>query len=367
MKQHRPHHSRDQPGSNQVRPPPVMERLPSSGKEKMRPGQAELEWRPKMDVDLEDSHMVESLGEPLPLPPTPTRSSPYIDKKHAFSPPKFSPSVHSRAIPPPRMPQRKTPGPVVQRDLKPGRKQELHREPRTAHQDTGVNLKVENLRIQALTRSGEKSLAMKNRQSVELPRQCGAGTGPPLTPPRFSQDLEFPDANPRFPRPNERHLKGKGAPHRMQESHQWMRVQDDIDVHRRVPCSRPAQMGSEQNWYIGSCQRAKTENALHLANQNGVFVVRDHSRSTEEEPFVLAVMQDNRVYNIKIRYIKSTQKFALGTGLRMNDMFDSIDDIIKFHMIFPIHLINGKDLSDHQRRCVLTRPLTREEMIQLLD
>lgn len=47
-------------------------------------------------------------------------------------------------------------------------------------------------------------------------------------------------------------------------------------------------------------------------------------------------------------------------------MFDSIDDIIKFHMLFPIHLINGKDLSD-QRRCVLTRPPTREEMVQLLD
>ncbi|XP_048826784.1 cytokine-dependent hematopoietic cell linker isoform X2 [Brienomyrus brachyistius] len=365
MKQHRPHHSRDQQGSNQVRPPAVKERMQSAGKEKMRPGQAELERRSKMDMDQEDPHMAESPGEPLP--PTPPHSSFYIDKKHTFASPKYSPPVPSRVIPPPRVPQRKTPGPVVQRDLKPGRKQELHSEARTAHQDIGVNLKVENLRIQALSRSGEKSLAMKNRQSVELPRHAGAGMGRPLTPPRFSQDLEFPDANPRFPRPSERHFRVKATPHRMQESHEWMRVQDDIDVHRRVPCSRPAKMSSEQNWYIGPCQRAKTENALHLANQNGVFVVRDHSRSTEEEPFVLAVMQDNRVYNIKIRFIKSTHKFALGTGLRMNDMFDSVDDIIKFHMIFPIHLINGKDLSDHQRRCLLTRPLTREEMIQLLD
>lgn len=57
-------------------------------------------------------------------------------------------------------------------------------------------------------------------------------------------------------------------------------------------------------------------------------MVRDHSRSTEEEPFVLVVMQDYRVYNIKIRYIKSTQKFALGTGLRMNDVSSTLSAFI---------------------------------------
>uniref|UniRef100_A0AAQ5XXT3 SH2 domain-containing protein n=1 Tax=Amphiprion ocellaris TaxID=80972 RepID=A0AAQ5XXT3_AMPOC len=117
----------------------------------------------------------------------------------------------------------------------------------------------------------------------------------------------------------------------------------------------------EEDWYVGACNRADAEHALHLVNKDGAFLVRDCSINTNSEPLVLVVYHDKKVYNVKIRFIESNDKYALGTGQRSNDMFDSVADIIKFHSIFPIILVSGRNMpgNKYPDNCVLTYPLCK--------
>ncbi|KAG9345441.1 hypothetical protein JZ751_008585 [Albula glossodonta] len=181
----------------------------------------------------------------------------------------------------------------------------------------------------------------------------------------FSQDLEFFDIKETRSLENNKLNRLPAADRTKRQHHEWPPTRGDMNSYRHVTKSRPVQTADNQGWYVGACERVDAEHALHLMNKDGAFLVRDHSKNSMEEPFVLSLLYERRVFNIKIRFIKSTRKYALGTGLRTNDMFDSVDAIIKFHMIFPIVLIDGKDESV-QRRCTLTCPLTKEKIIQIL-
>ncbi|KAK1904351.1 Cytokine-dependent hematopoietic cell linker [Dissostichus eleginoides] len=125
----------------------------------------------------------------------------------------------------------------------------------------------------------------------------------------------------------------------------------------------------EEDWYVGTCTRADAEHALHLVNKDGAFLVRDCSINSNSEPLVLAMYHGKKVYNVKIRFIESTSKYALGRGHRSNDMFDSVAEIIKFHSIFPVILISGRNMpgSKCPENCVLTCPVTRSDVEQLLQ
>ncbi|XP_042349782.1 cytokine-dependent hematopoietic cell linker isoform X2 [Plectropomus leopardus] len=147
--------------------------------------------------------------------------------------------------------------------------------------------------------------------------------------------------------------------------HEWPQTKEDFDHHDFVPMEKPQQTYCE-DWYIGACTRADAEHALHL---DGAFLVRDCSVNTNSEPLVLAVYHEKKVYNVKIRFIENIGKYVLGTGQRSNDMFDSVADIIKFHSIFPIILISGRSMpaSKYPENCVLTFPVTRRDVDQLLQ
>lgn len=156
---------------------------------------------------------------------------------------------------------------------------------------------------------------------------------------------------------------------RSKRHHEWPQTKEDFDQHDFVPKGKPQQTSSEEDWYVGACSRADAEHALHLVNKNGAFLVRDCSTNTNREPLVLAVYHEKKVYNIKIRFVESSGKFALGTGQRSNEMFDSVADIIKIHTIFPIILISGRSMpgSKCPENCVLTCPITKKEVVQLLQ
>ncbi|XP_058506096.1 cytokine-dependent hematopoietic cell linker [Solea solea] len=151
--------------------------------------------------------------------------------------------------------------------------------------------------------------------------------------------------------------------------HEWPQTKRDFDQHDFVPKEKPQQMSCEEDWYIRACNRADAEHALHLVNKDGAFLVRDCSVNTNSEPLVLSVYHEKKVYNVKIRFIESAGKYVLGTGQRSNDMFDSVADIIKFHTIFPIILISGRNLggSKYAENCVLTYAVTRKDVNQLLQ
>lgn len=54
--------------------------------------------------------------------------------------------------------------------------------------------------------------------------------------------------------------------------------------------------------------------------QDETFLVRDCSKKSNTEPYVLVVYYGRRVYNIKVRFLEDSQQYALGTGLRGDDV-----------------------------------------------
>lgn len=111
-------------------------------------------------------------------------------------------------------------------------------------------------------------------------------------------------------------------------------------------------------WYIGEHSRQAVEEALMKENKDGTFLVRDCSKKSRAEPYVLAVFYGNKVYNVKIRFLERSLQFALGTGLRGDEKFNSVEDIIEHYKHSPIILIDGKDKTGfHREQCYLTQPL----------
>ncbi|XP_076966316.1 cytokine-dependent hematopoietic cell linker [Callospermophilus lateralis] len=125
------------------------------------------------------------------------------------------------------------------------------------------------------------------------------------------------------------------------------------------PAPSDAKEVRHNEWYVGQYSRQAVEEALMKENKDGTFLVRDHSTKSKAEPYVLVVFYGNKVYNVKIRFLEQSQQFALGTGLRGNEKFDSVEDIIEYYQYFPITLIDGKDKTGvHREQCYLTQPLT---------
>ncbi|XP_018590872.1 lymphocyte cytosolic protein 2 [Scleropages formosus] len=334
----------------------------------------------------QEYHTVDDREETLsvlirPALPIPSNRD-YVDR--CMSSKDSSPAMNKSPDTPPRVPRRNVPGPAVHRELKPSRQQRAQQayDKKRADQDAESlftsqrhliwtprnpeSLLRESPCLTSLRPGDHSHAATPSPRGGLFKDECTRSKAPPRMP-RYSQDLEFREhVDFGFSAQRKNYFEAAGAHRGNHQVFTTLQAQDDINVHKHIRKARPAQMCDMKSWYIGACERTKAEQALYLNKQDGVFLVRDHSKTTEEEPFVLAVLQDDKVYNIKIRFLKSNQKFALGTGLRTNDMFDSVEDIIKFHTIFPINLINGKDQSACNRRCTLTYPLTKEKMTQLL-
>ncbi|XP_023363473.1 cytokine-dependent hematopoietic cell linker [Otolemur garnettii] len=124
--------------------------------------------------------------------------------------------------------------------------------------------------------------------------------------------------------------------------------------------ARPGEETAQKEWYVGEHSRRAAEAALMQENKDGTFLVRDCSTKSKAEPYVLVVFYGNKVYNVKIRFLEGNQQFALGTGLRGDEKFDSVEEIIEHYKYFPIILIDGKDKTgSHREQCYLTQPLPR--------
>ncbi|CAN8208171.1 unnamed protein product, partial [Coccothraustes coccothraustes] len=110
-------------------------------------------------------------------------------------------------------------------------------------------------------------------------------------------------------------------------------------------------------WYVGEYDRHKAEKILLQKNTDETFLVRDCSKKSKAEPYILVVYYGRRVYNIKVRFLEESQQYALGTGLRGECKFNSVEEIIDFYRSVPITLIDGKDQSgNHREQCYLTHP-----------
>ncbi|KAG5270436.1 hypothetical protein AALO_G00192600 [Alosa alosa] len=365
--------------------------------------------------------------QPAKLCPSNTQ---YADRGHHRPIPSVPSGVDSKSNTPPKPPRRIIPGPAVNRDLKPGRQPKTKTEvfsktnapaPLESHQNLRSPLSlpkpVPMLPVHDKTTVGPKLLlhghgGFPTDPSTppgwkELPKSVpvlpvhdkttagpklsmlghgGLPTDPPT--PHMSPAWKEGSTSPRGPKARpplsasqrlsldleSQELFDARQIHRKEgmlelhsvkrHHHEWPQEKGDLDHSNFHPQERPAEMS---DWYVGSFTRVEAEHALHLVNREGAFLVRDCSKCTPQEPLVLAVFYKHRVYNIQIRYSECSSKYTLGTGLRTNDAFDNVADIIKFHSIFPITLIDGRNPNEDQRRtCVLLYPVTRTDILQLL-
>ncbi|KAM9193196.1 cytokine-dependent hematopoietic cell linker [Mergus octosetaceus] len=151
--------------------------------------------------------------------------------------------------------------------------------------------------------------------------------------------------------------KGSGGAH--SPEHIWNASQgaagrQERDGHRVTNTIRDL---NKYEWYIGEYDRHEAEVTLLQENTDETFLVRDCSKKSNTEPYVLVVYYGRRVYNIKVRFLEDSQQYALGTGLRGDDKFNSVKEIIDFYKYVPITLIDGKDKAGRQReQCYLTYP-----------
>ncbi|ETE63412.1 Lymphocyte cytosolic protein 2, partial [Ophiophagus hannah] len=108
-----------------------------------------------------------------------------------------------------------------------------------------------------------------------------------------------------------------------------------------------------QKWYVADITRSDAEVALRNINQDGSFLVRDSSKKSVEQPYVLMVLYHNKVYNIQIRYQPETHVYFLGTTLKGSEDFTSVTDIVDYFKRMPLLLIDGKDRCS-KKQCMLT-------------
>ncbi|XP_017263690.1 cytokine-dependent hematopoietic cell linker [Kryptolebias marmoratus] len=308
----------------------------------------------------------------------------YADRDRPWSSSNQSlPAVSTHRVPPRFLP-RDMPhiaGPAVNRDLKPNRRKiklERRRPPLEPEDDESnrCNLPLpfvlelsRNISDLAVHEPGRKDPQLRTTKKGDsslhlIGQQTAKSVSGQLTHQRHSLDLETHDLD------NRAHQSLERVPSR-RHHHEWPRTKEDLDQSDFVPVEKPngnILTYCEEDWYVGACNRTDAEHALHLVNKDGAFLVRDCSINTNSEPLVLAVYHEKKVYNVKIRFVEATRKYALGTGQRSNDMFDSVAEIIKFHSLFPITLISGRNVAvtKYPENCVLTCPLTKRDVEHLL-
>ncbi|XP_077378150.1 SH2 domain-containing protein 6 [Festucalex cinctus] len=109
------------------------------------------------------------------------------------------------------------------------------------------------------------------------------------------------------------------------------------------------QLGNEdKEWFAGDCNRKTAEDLLLRANKDGAFLIRHSSAQSARQPFTLAVLYHQKVYNIPIRFLEEIQGFALGKeGKKSEEVFTSLDEIVMHHKKNQLYLIDSKSQAKH--------------------
>ncbi|XP_051277130.1 lymphocyte cytosolic protein 2 [Dicentrarchus labrax] len=112
--------------------------------------------------------------------------------------------------------------------------------------------------------------------------------------------------------------------------------------------------GLDPSWYGGRLTRYEADMALREVNKDGTFLVRDSSKGSEEHPYTLMLLEQGKVYNIKIR--NQGNSYSLGNGLN-NKSFPGVKEMITHHTHTPLLLIDATDpSSEAQSQCCLLHP-----------
>lgn len=122
--------------------------------------------------------------------------------------------------------------------------------------------------------------------------------------------------------------------------------------------SRMAKLSGNEDkeWFAGDCNRQTAETLLKRVRKDGAFLIRYSSDKRSHQPYTLAVLYQQKVYNIPIRFIEDSQGYALGKeGKKNEEVFCSLDEIISYHKNNQILLIDSKSQAKHTAN--LTQPV----------
>ncbi|XP_041052338.1 cytokine-dependent hematopoietic cell linker [Carcharodon carcharias] len=236
--------------------------------------------------------------------------------------------------------------------------QQLHLEPSHTHIFSGPDNLPHFLNKPSITQPENNIGLCKNKQNETLiPRNGTDFRSPPdvIPPMRQQRSLPFKTISKSVLPPSSLHQTTQ-----MPDPSRRQNLQSSPDLQKPKHVPRVPAKDLEGNiWYVGACDRYKAEEALKIKNMNGAFLVRDSSKGIPDKPYVLLVYYRFKVYSIQIRYLEDTKQYALGSGLRGHDIFDSVPDIIEIHRNIPLRLIDRRDQSGSQmEQCTLTIPLT---------
>ncbi|XP_034026614.1 LOW QUALITY PROTEIN: B-cell linker protein [Thalassophryne amazonica] len=111
------------------------------------------------------------------------------------------------------------------------------------------------------------------------------------------------------------------------------------------------QSGNEdKQWFAGYCTREIAEDLLLRVNKDGAFLIRYSSTQKTRQPYTLAVLYKEKVYNIHIRFLEEVQGYALGKDGKKNEeekIFGSLEEIISYHKKNHLFLIDSKSQAKH--------------------
>uniref|UniRef100_A0A4W5MA81 Si:dkeyp-117b11.1 n=1 Tax=Hucho hucho TaxID=62062 RepID=A0A4W5MA81_9TELE len=104
----------------------------------------------------------------------------------------------------------------------------------------------------------------------------------------------------------------------------------------------------EKEWFAGNCDRKTAEDFLLQINKDGAFLIRHSSAQNARQPYTLAVLYRQKVYNIPIRFLEETRGYALGKeGKKNEEFFCSLQEIISHHKNNQLLLIDSKSQAKH--------------------
>uniref|UniRef100_A0A8C5F6S7 SH2 domain-containing protein n=1 Tax=Gadus morhua TaxID=8049 RepID=A0A8C5F6S7_GADMO len=106
------------------------------------------------------------------------------------------------------------------------------------------------------------------------------------------------------------------------------------DFRRTIDTDLKSAMNQPVSGYQGVC--------FPFLHQDGSFLVRNSSGQDVEQPYTLAVLYNGKVYNIPVRFIQTTQQYALGREKKGEEHFSSISSIIENHIKNPLVLIDSQ-------------------------
>uniref|UniRef100_A0A668S0U4 SH2 domain-containing protein n=1 Tax=Oreochromis aureus TaxID=47969 RepID=A0A668S0U4_OREAU len=107
-------------------------------------------------------------------------------------------------------------------------------------------------------------------------------------------------------------------------------------------------ISQDREWFAGDCNRKTAEDLLQRINKDGAFLIRYSSAQSTHQPYTLAVLYQEKVYNIPIRFLE-------GKKNEEDRKIQDLDEMISYHKNNQLLLIDSKSQAKHTAH--LTHPV----------